>query len=102
MKSHREILTVYAVAKKFVRRGRFEIANEILSLCHTPSQKTHILYKCNLSFEQLEKYLDYLISNNLLESFSKDGKVFYRLTGNGRRFIKKYKRLNRFLGTRDF
>jgi len=81
------------MSKTFSRRGRFEIINEVLSLCCTPTQKTHILYKCNLSYEQLKKYLDFLVSNNLLASFERDGKDFYQITENGKRFIEEHERL---------
>jgi len=86
------------MAKTFLRRGRFEIINEILLLCRTPTRKTRILYKCNLSYEQLKKYLDFLVSNNLLKSFERDGKDFYEITENGRRFIEEHERLSKFLG----
>jgi len=89
---------VGAVAKGFVRRGRFEIVNEILTLCKAPTQKTHILYKCNLSYDQVRKYLDFLVSNNLLESFSKDGRNYFQTTKKGRKFTEEHKRLGRFLG----
>jgi len=85
------------MAKTFLRRGRFEIISEILSLCRTPTQKTHILYKCNLSFEQLKKYLDFLVSNDLLTLFSEDGKELYQITENGRRFLEGYEHLKRQL-----
>lgn len=85
------------MAKKFVRRGRFEIMNEILTTCITSAQKTHILYKCNLSFDQLNKYLNLLVSLNLLAFVSKDGKVLYKTTEKGNELTKGYKRLGRFL-----
>jgi len=89
---------VGAVSRGFVRRGRFEIVNEILTLCKTPTQKTHILYKCNLSYDQVRKYLDFLVSNNLLKSFSEDGRNYFQTTEKGRRFTEEHKRLGRFLG----
>jgi predicted transcriptional regulator len=89
---------VRVVAKSFVRRGRFEIVNEILTLCKEPTQKTHILYRCNLSYDQVRKYLDFLISNNLLEPFSKDGRNYFQTTKKGRKFTEEHKKLGRFLG----
>ncbi len=85
------------VAKSFVRRGRFEIVNEILTLCKAPTQKTHILYKCNLSYDQVRKYLDFLVSNNLLKSLSEGGRNYYQTTKKGRKFTEEHKRLSRFL-----
>lgn len=88
---------MYTVSKSFVRRGRLEIINEILSLCRRPTYKTHILYKCNLSFEQLNKYLDFLVSNDLLTSSLHNGKELYKITEKGEIFIKDYQRLGSFL-----
>lgn len=91
---------VYAVVAKpkgFVRRGRFEIINEILTLCKTPTQKTHILYKCNLSYDQIQKYLSFLVENNLLTFFENEGKSFYRTTELGENFLEEHQRVVYFL-----
>ena len=93
-----QTLVVFEMAR-FVKRTRFEIINDILLLCLTPTHKTHILYKCNLGYEQLDKYLDLLVSNILLKYFSKDRK--YKITEQGRGFIKRYKRLTSFLSKKS-
>ena len=87
-----------AKPRAFVRRGRFEIINEILTLCRTPTQKTHILYKCNLSYDQLQKYLGFLIENDLLTFFEKGGKSFYKTAKHGENFLDEHRNLVRFLG----
>ena len=75
----------------FVKRGRLEIVYEILSVCRRPSKKTNILYRCNLSYEQLLKYLSYLISHDLLGSFEKErAGIFFQVTDKGRRFLEGY------------
>jgi len=81
----------------FVKRGRLEIIYEILSVCRKPTQKTHILYKCNLSYEQLLKYLKYLISHGLLGSFEKKRRPFFHVTDKGRAFLEGYKTLRDFV-----
>ena len=86
-----------AKPKAFVRRGRFEIISEILTLCRTPTQKTHVLYKCNLSYDQLQKYLRFLVENDLLAPFEKEGKSFYKTTKRGENFLEEHQSLVRFL-----
>jgi len=81
----------------FARRGRLEIIYEILSICSKPVYKTRILYRCNLSFSQLQKYLEYLFSHNLLTSFKEKQKDFYQVTDKGRTYIENYNALTNLL-----
>jgi predicted transcriptional regulator len=81
----------------FVQRGRFEIIYDILAITKKPTNKTNILYKCNLSFSQLQKYLKYLRNKGLLDSSSNNGKMVYQATTKGKEFIKDYENLNRSL-----
>jgi predicted transcriptional regulator len=81
----------------FVKRGRLEIIREILILSRKPAKKTSILYKCNLSFSQLQKYLEYIISRNLLTNSKNDGRTFYLITEKGNEFLKEYERINNLL-----
>ncbi len=71
----------------FVKRGRLEITHEILKLCRTPSRKTRILYKCNLSFELLQKYIMSLLSKDLL-AIDSDG--LFQTTEKGKGFLTTY------------
>jgi predicted transcriptional regulator len=57
----------------FGNRGKMETIYEILK--RLPLIKTHIMYKVNLSHQNMERYLEYLIRRNLVV---KDGKFYYR------------------------
>lgn len=74
----------------FVRRGRIEIEQDILRLCRKPVNKTRILYKCNLSYDLLQKYLKDLMSKDLLANNS-DG--LFQATDKGKEFLETYKNL---------
>ena len=87
--------------KTFVKRGRLEIIYEILSVSSKPTQKTRILYSCNLSYDQLQKYLRYLGHHELLGSFNNKGKERFQTTEKGMEFIKGYERLNSFLAEKQ-
>ena len=81
----------------FVKRGRLEIIYEILSICHTPVNKTNILYKCNLSFSQLQKYMEYLFSHNLLTTIKEKQRDYYQVTDKGKTYLEEYDKLTNLL-----
>ena len=81
----------------FTKRGRLEIINEILMVCRKPAKKTSILYRCNLSYNQLQRYLKYLISQSLLSTIESTETIFYQMTDRGKVFLEEYRRLNDFL-----
>ena len=49
------------------RRSTIEILFEMLSTCRNGGiNKTAIMYRCNLSYDQLVRYLSFMCSQNLL------------------------------------
>ena len=87
------------LSEHFVKRGRFEIVYEILTMCREPMLKTHIMYGCNLSSTQLERYLTLLVSRELLEVFNGEEKRLYRATSKGLKFIAHYKHVTSLITT---
>lgn len=77
----------------FSRRGRFEIIQDILTLCLKPVQKTYIMYQANLSYTQLQKYLEYLVQIQLLEVRNVEEDTLYAVTEKGLNLIQNYKKL---------
>lgn len=65
------------------RRNSDQIKAEILERAKNRSLKTHILYDCNLSYAQRNKYFKLLLDANLL---GQEGR-FYRTTQRGRNWI---------------
>ena len=66
----------------------------LVRFAQTPESKTHLMYKSNLSFRQVDRYLDLLIERGLLEvvygeSHSKPRK-FFATTNKGHSFLKAY------------
>jgi len=82
---------------EFLRRSRLEIMHSILSLClqgeRSSARKTHIMYKCNLSFKQLGKYLETMTDLGLLEV----NRGSYSVTEKGKRFLEEFQGLKRLL-----
>ena len=78
-------------------RGKIQIMGDVLALATSGIKKTHIMYKANLSYEQVHLYLSELIGRKLIvQDVSPDG-VMYRTTDKGREFLLYYNRLNEFL-----
>jgi predicted transcriptional regulator len=78
-------------------RGKIQIMGDVLALATSGIKKTHIMYRANLSYEQVYLYLGDLIGKRLIvQDVSPDG-VVYRTTEKGREFLLHYTRLVEFL-----
>ena len=70
------------------RRCEFEIINEILSLAKDGTKKTRILYQTNLSYTQLQNYLNHLLDNDILRIENNNSTKIYKTTDKGLSIIK--------------
>ncbi len=78
-------------------RGKIQIMGDVLALATSGIKKTHIMYRANLSYEQVHLYLGELIGKRLIaQDVSPEG-VVYRATEKGREFLLHYTRLVEFL-----
>ena len=69
------------------RRSAVEIIHEILSLCNNGGlNKTAIMYRSNLSYDQLRRYLSALCSDDLLY---KNENGFFQVTSTGEKALKR-------------
>lgn len=59
------------------RRSEIEIIRDILALSRQGAKKTEIMYQVNLSFFQLNNYLEFLLEYELLQKRS------IQINGNG-------------------
>jgi len=69
-----------------VRRDKIRIMADLLGIMQEPRRLTHILYKSNMSYVQLVKYLDNLIEMGLAEKRQIPYRSF-TITSNGKLFI---------------
>ena len=67
-----------------MRRNNLDIEADILDVAQRGSIKTWIVYRTNLNFNIVRKYIDGLISRGLLEQ---DGKLFFT-TEKGKEYVK--------------
>ena len=68
------------------RRDKITIMADLLDIIQEPRRVTHILYKSNMSYVQLLKYLENLKNLGLAEEKSKPFRSF-KITDNGKMFM---------------
>jgi predicted transcriptional regulator len=69
-----------------MRRNDIDICADILKVARVGAKKTHLVYKANLNFEIVKKYLSRLSENRLISS--ENG--HYITTEEGVKFLDKY------------
>lgn len=72
------------------KRDKLDILLRILEVTLTPAKKTHVLYRANLNFYQLNKYIDELVNLGLIMEVEEPFKG-YMATERGRQFLKMMK-----------
>jgi len=87
---------------KLSHRGRLDIIANILTSAVGGVRKTSIMYRCNLSFKQLDAYLGFLLNKGLLKIFTKKGSAssqFFETTARGMDFLRAYRNLDALMST---
>ncbi len=79
-----------------MRRNDLDICADILKVSKAGAKKTHIVYRANLNFMIVKKYLSRLIDSGFLMDRSENG-VFVT-TDRGSDFLEQYARLRIPLG----
>lgn len=77
------------------RRGKLEIMVDILSVTRGGARKTEIVYKANLNFTRIERYIPFLKERGLMET---TGSI-YRTTEKGEEFLRDYQKIKELLVT---
>jgi len=72
------------------RRNDLDICADILKTARTGAKKTRLVYKANLNFKIIEKYLRKLIDNGLLQRAEDRN---FLTTQRGVQFLQRYKDL---------
>jgi len=70
-------------------RGKLDIIADILQVVRQNAKKTQIMYKANLSYKVLKRYLNNMTAASLI-SFETEDRC-YVLTPKGQRFLEVYK-----------
>ncbi|MGD0029007.1 MAG: winged helix-turn-helix domain-containing protein [Candidatus Bathyarchaeia archaeon] len=83
------------------RRDKLYIVAEILEIAREGTLKTQVMYRANLSFTQLNEYLDFMLKISLLEKDASHGREIYRATDKGLDFLQRYREINELLKRED-
>ena len=80
------------------RRSQMEIYIDILkAVADGKRRPTHIMYRANLSWTRLKKYLDFLMSQGLLRETLDDGATIFAITPKGKDVLGYFKRIESVL-----
>lgn len=83
-----------------LKRNEIDIMASILSEASKGARKTRIMYRCNLSYRQLQVYLKLLMDIKLLMLVFEEGDSkadFYQTTTKGHNFLDAYGKLNELM-----
>jgi predicted transcriptional regulator len=78
-------------------RSRVEILYDIISAAKPSSKKTHLMYKGNLSYQQLDLYLNFILKNGLLEERFVDDTRLYFITEKGMEFLRLFEDMHNLI-----
>ena len=71
-------------------RRKLDIIADILAVAGGNAKKTQIMYKANLSYAVMQKYLAKLMTSSLIEFQAESNR--YTLTEKGRRYLEEYQK----------
>lgn len=83
------------------RRDKLYIIAEILEIAKDGTLKTQIMYRANLSFAQLNEYLDFMLRMKLLDKVVENAKEKYKATEKGLSFLQLYHEITQLLKTEE-
>ena len=77
-----------------MRRCDFEICADLLRVARGGARKTQLVYRANLNFKVVKKYLSVLLRNGLLEV----DPPFYSSTEKGEEFLRLFEKVRAIVG----
>ena len=81
------------------RRSNIEIIADMLRIGENGAGKTEIMYSANMSYYQMQKYLDYLVNQGFVNKVDMDNTmVAYQVTDSGLKLLKAIDTLMQMLG----
>ena len=77
-----------------MRRCDFEICADLLRVARGGARKTQLVYRANLNFKVVKRYLTVLLKNGLLEV----DPPFYSSTEKGEEFLRLFEKVRAIVG----
>ena len=78
------------------RRNDIDISADILKIAADGAKKSHIVYRANLNFQVVKKYLDRLENAGLLDFPSVHDRIF-KTTSKGMEYLDRYENLLKYM-----
>ncbi len=80
-------------------RSRLEIIGNILGVAKYGAKKTHIMYRANLSYSQLQEYVAFLTERGLLEEVNgeRPDEIIFQTSNLGIQFLRYFRELERLV-----
>ena len=78
------------------RRNDIDISADILRIAMEGAKKSHIVYKANLNFQVVKRYLERLHKAGLIAFPSFNGRLF-QTTSRGKEYLNRYEHLANYL-----
>ena len=79
------------------RRGEFQILVDILRISLRGVKVTHLMYKANLSYTTLRKYLTRMSKQGLIRTSTNNGYTIYFATDKGKLLLNRLNEVNSVL-----
>ena len=80
------------------RRSNIEIIADMLRVGENGAGKTEIMYSANMSYSQIQKYLEYLVNQGFINKVNMDNTmVAYQVTDSGLKLLRVIDTLMRML-----
>jgi predicted transcriptional regulator len=86
-------LVLASVDARFGKRTIHEIVAQILDVCHDSVGKTTLMYRCNMSYGQLMRYLNLMLDAKLLHIDNNHRHPLFKISDKGRYFLEAFKSL---------
>jgi predicted transcriptional regulator len=81
------------------RRDKLNIIAQILEIARESTLKTQIMYKANLSFAQLNEYINFMQDIGLLAKVMENRRETYKTTEKGLNFLQRHGEITELLKT---
>jgi len=81
------------------KRSRIDIIHDIIMSIQLKGGKikpTHLMYKANLSYNQMNEYLEDLIKKGIIEKITEKKASYYILTDKGYPFVERLLEMKNF------
>ena len=81
------------------RRSRTNIINDMLDSIQNKGgriRQTHLMYKANLSHNQLKLYLEDLLNSELIKKIKNKNCTYLIITDKGCEFLEKFRQMHEF------